>query len=191
MSAQRTGTNRGPELFPASNSRNIPVSVQELVYGSKTAGAGASAKSLDRHNELLYSSEKVDGPRKDSRPSAGLEIHVFQKKSPKDKSLVEKPNHFSRGPGERVGPKEGQQPSGSSSSLQKKESRSTSAKQGQESPKEQSEGKGKVQSEQALPTELHNSKERKDSYGQCVQNGKNSYGIQTQGRRKIESILSK
>ncbi|MBW0544405.1 hypothetical protein O181_084120 [Austropuccinia psidii MF-1] len=60
---------------------------------------------------------------------------------------------------------------------------STSAKQGQASPKEQSEGKekgkqnGKIQVEQALPTELQNSKERQDSCGKCVQYGKNSDGI--------------
>ncbi|MBW0519468.1 hypothetical protein O181_059183 [Austropuccinia psidii MF-1] len=39
-----------PESFPAGNNRDIPVSVQELVYGGKTAGVGTSAKPLDRHN---------------------------------------------------------------------------------------------------------------------------------------------
>ncbi|MBW0591648.1 hypothetical protein O181_131363, partial [Austropuccinia psidii MF-1] len=64
-------------------------------------------------------------------------------------------------------------------------------------PKDQSEGqakgKGKVkaQVEQALPTELQNSKERKDSHGQCVQYGKNSDGIQKQGGGKIEPIFPK
>ncbi|MBW0508604.1 hypothetical protein O181_048319 [Austropuccinia psidii MF-1] len=41
-----------PELFPAGSNRNLPVSVQELVYGSQEAGAGTSSKSLDRHNEI-------------------------------------------------------------------------------------------------------------------------------------------
>ncbi|MBW0517382.1 hypothetical protein O181_057097 [Austropuccinia psidii MF-1] len=133
--ARASTSSKRRESFSASNSRNIPVPVQELVYESKTAGVGASAKSLDRHNELLSSSEEVHGPIKYSRPSEGLETHVLQRKIPKDKSLVEKPNHFFRVPGERVGPKEGKQPGGSSSSLQKKESASTSAKQGQASPK--------------------------------------------------------
>ncbi|MBW0523241.1 hypothetical protein O181_062956 [Austropuccinia psidii MF-1] len=68
---------------------------------------------------------------------------------------------------------------------------STSAKQGQANPKEQSEGqekgkgKGKTQVEQALPTEIQNSQEREDSHGQCVQYGKNSDGIQKQGGGKI------
>ncbi|MBW0513983.1 hypothetical protein O181_053698 [Austropuccinia psidii MF-1] len=53
-----------PELFPKGNNRNIPVSVQELVYGGKAAGVGTSSKSLDRHNELIYSSEEAHGPRK-------------------------------------------------------------------------------------------------------------------------------
>ncbi|MBW0538197.1 hypothetical protein O181_077912 [Austropuccinia psidii MF-1] len=41
------------EQFPTGNSGNIPVSVQELVYGSKAAGVETSAKPLDRHNEVL------------------------------------------------------------------------------------------------------------------------------------------
>ncbi|MBW0527210.1 hypothetical protein O181_066925, partial [Austropuccinia psidii MF-1] len=107
-----------PYSFPTNNSGNIPVSVQELVHGSKAAGVGTSSKSLDRHNELLSSSE-VHGPKKDSRPSEGLDTHVLQRACPKDKILVEKPNHSVSGPEEIVGPKEGQQPSGSSSSLHK------------------------------------------------------------------------
>ncbi|MBW0476164.1 hypothetical protein O181_015879 [Austropuccinia psidii MF-1] len=45
------------EQLTASNIGSIPVSVQELVYGGKKAGVGASAKPLDRKNELLSSSE--------------------------------------------------------------------------------------------------------------------------------------
>ncbi|MBW0561555.1 hypothetical protein O181_101270 [Austropuccinia psidii MF-1] len=87
-----------PESFLASSNRHIPVSVQKLFYGSKEAGVGTSAKCLDRHNELLSSSEDVHGPRKDSRPSEGLGPHVLQRTSPKYKILVEKPNHAVRGP---------------------------------------------------------------------------------------------
>ncbi|MBW0476470.1 hypothetical protein O181_016185 [Austropuccinia psidii MF-1] len=36
------------EPFPNVNSRNIPVSVQEVVCGSKTAGVGTSSKPLDK-----------------------------------------------------------------------------------------------------------------------------------------------
>ncbi|MBW0576880.1 hypothetical protein O181_116595 [Austropuccinia psidii MF-1] len=46
-----------PESFPEGRNRNIPVSVQELVYGGKASGVGASSKSLDRNNELLSSSK--------------------------------------------------------------------------------------------------------------------------------------
>ncbi|MBW0526926.1 hypothetical protein O181_066641 [Austropuccinia psidii MF-1] len=42
-----------PESYPTGNSEDIPVSVQELVYGDKTAGLGTSSKSLDRDHELL------------------------------------------------------------------------------------------------------------------------------------------
>ncbi|MBW0559986.1 hypothetical protein O181_099701 [Austropuccinia psidii MF-1] len=65
------------ESFPAGSNRDIPVSVQELVYGGKAAGVGTSAKYLDRHNELLSSSEEAHGPRKDRRTSEGLDTHVL------------------------------------------------------------------------------------------------------------------
>ncbi|MBW0578601.1 hypothetical protein O181_118316 [Austropuccinia psidii MF-1] len=42
-----------PEPFPTGNNRDIPVSVEELVYGGKTEEFGTSSKSLNRHNELL------------------------------------------------------------------------------------------------------------------------------------------
>ncbi|MBW0568798.1 hypothetical protein O181_108513 [Austropuccinia psidii MF-1] len=132
-----------PESFPEGKKKDIPVYVQELVYGGKAARVGTSAKSLDRHNELLSSSEEVYGPRKDRRTFEGLETHVMQGTSPTDKVLDEKPKHFFRGPEEEVGPRKGQQPSGSSPSLHKQNSTSTSAKEGQESPQEKSEGKAK------------------------------------------------
>ncbi|MBW0461418.1 hypothetical protein O181_001133, partial [Austropuccinia psidii MF-1] len=154
------------EPFPTGNNRDIPVSVKKLVYGSKATGVGTSAKSLDRHNELLYSSEEVHGPRKDRGSSEGLDTHFFQRTNPIDKSLVEKPTWF-------------------------QECASTSGKQGKESPKEKSEGKGKFEVEQTLPTELQNSKERNDSHGQVIQYGQNSGGIQKQGGGTNEPTLSK
>ncbi|MBW0516089.1 hypothetical protein O181_055804 [Austropuccinia psidii MF-1] len=188
MSAQRRGTNASPEAgiisinvvrpesFPTGNNRDIPVSVQELVYGRKATGVGASSKSLDRQNELSSSSEEVHSSRKDRGSSEGLDTHLLQRKSPTEKSLVEKPKYFVRGPEVEVAPSNGKKASGRSSSLHKEESALTSAKQGQEIPKEQSEGQGKskVQVKQALPTELYNSKERKDSHGKFAQYGKNS-----------------
>ncbi|MBW0588926.1 hypothetical protein O181_128641 [Austropuccinia psidii MF-1] len=185
-----------PESLSTGNNRDIPVSVQELVYGSKTARVGTSPKSLDRHHELISSSEEVHGARKDRRTSEGLDTHVLQRTSPTDKILVEKPKHVIRGPEEEVGPREGKQPSGSSPSLHKQKYASTSAKQAQANPKDQPEGqakgkgKDKAQVEQALPTELQDSQEREDSRGQYVQYGKKSDGIQKQGS-KIEPIFSK
>ncbi|MBW0551399.1 hypothetical protein O181_091114 [Austropuccinia psidii MF-1] len=93
------------ESFPTGRHRDIPVSVQELVYGGKEARVGTSSKSLDRQNELLSSSEEVHGPRKYRRTSEGLDTHVLQGTSPTDKSIVEKPKHFIRGPEEEVGPR--------------------------------------------------------------------------------------
>ncbi|MBW0572641.1 hypothetical protein O181_112356 [Austropuccinia psidii MF-1] len=116
--------------------KDIQVSAQELVYGRKVAGVGAYAKPLDRHNELLSSIEEAHGSIKYSRPSEGLDTLVLQRTSPQDESLVENPKNFVRGPEEKVGSKEEQSPSGSSSSLQNQESSPTSARQGKESPKD-------------------------------------------------------
>ncbi|MBW0575952.1 hypothetical protein O181_115667 [Austropuccinia psidii MF-1] len=76
------------ESIPTGSNRDIPVSVQELVYGCKEAGVGTSSKSLDKQNELLSSSEEVHGPRKDRRTSEGLETHVLQGTSPTDKTWL-------------------------------------------------------------------------------------------------------
>ncbi|MBW0556762.1 hypothetical protein O181_096477 [Austropuccinia psidii MF-1] len=65
-----------PKSLPIGSSRDIPVSVQKLVYGSKTAQVGTSPKSLDRHHELISSSEKVHAARKDRGTSEGLDTHV-------------------------------------------------------------------------------------------------------------------
>ncbi|MBW0591092.1 hypothetical protein O181_130807 [Austropuccinia psidii MF-1] len=112
-----------PEPFPTGNNRDIPVSVQELVYGSKAAGVGASSKSFDRKNELISSSKEAHGPRKERGASEGLETHVLQRTSTTDKSLVENPKHFVRGPEEEVSPRKVQKPCGSSSSLNKCQTR--------------------------------------------------------------------
>ncbi|MBW0470073.1 hypothetical protein O181_009788 [Austropuccinia psidii MF-1] len=117
-----------PEPFPTRKNRGILVSVQEMVYGSKAEGVRTSSKSLDRHHELISSSEEAHGPRKDRGPSEGLDTHFLQRTSPKGKSLVEKPKHFIRGPEEEYGPRKGQKPCGSSPSLHKQEYASTSAK---------------------------------------------------------------
>ncbi|MBW0580659.1 hypothetical protein O181_120374 [Austropuccinia psidii MF-1] len=130
-----------PESLSTGNNRNIPVSVQELVYGSQTARVGTSPKSLDRHHELISSSEEVHGARKDRGTSEGLNTQVLQRTSPTDRSLVEKPKHVIRGPEDEFYPREGKQLSGSSPSLHKEKFASTSAKQPQSNPKDQSEGK--------------------------------------------------
>ncbi|MBW0537909.1 hypothetical protein O181_077624 [Austropuccinia psidii MF-1] len=116
-----------PESFPTGNNRNIPVSIQELVYGGKAAGVGTSAKSLDRHNELISSIEEAHGPVKDRGSSEVLDTHFLQRTSPTVQILVEKPKHAVRGSEEEVVQRKAQQPSGSSPSLHKQKSASTSA----------------------------------------------------------------
>ncbi|MBW0578478.1 hypothetical protein O181_118193 [Austropuccinia psidii MF-1] len=107
------------EHFSTSRSRNIQVSVQELAYGVKIAGVGASAKPLDRDNELFSSSEEVLGPRKHRGPFEGMDFNILQRDSPTDKIFIEKPKHIVTGSEEEVGSKEGKKPCGSSSSLHK------------------------------------------------------------------------
>ncbi|MBW0542236.1 hypothetical protein O181_081951 [Austropuccinia psidii MF-1] len=132
-----------PESFPAGSNRDIPVSVQELVYSGKAAGVGTSAKSLDRHNELLSSSEEVHGPRKDRRTSEGLGTHVLQGKSPTDKRLVEKPKHVFRGTEKEVSPVEAPQASTSKSPPQQVPNKDKKAPKSNQKGKPKAKGKAK------------------------------------------------
>ncbi|MBW0571456.1 hypothetical protein O181_111171 [Austropuccinia psidii MF-1] len=109
------------EQFPTGSGGNIQLLVQALVCGRNAEAVGTSAKPLYRENELISSSKEVHWPRKYSRSSEGMNSHVLQRKSPKDKSFVEKPKHFFRGPEERVDPKKRKKTSQISSSLYKQE----------------------------------------------------------------------
>ncbi|MBW0582616.1 hypothetical protein O181_122331 [Austropuccinia psidii MF-1] len=157
-----------PESLPTGSSRDIPVSIQKLVYGSKTARVGASPKSLDRNHELISSSEEAHGARKDRGTSEGIRRRSWPKARTTPQWKL--PKH----PPAKI-----------------------RLNQCQASPKDQSEGqakgkgKGKAQVEQALPSELQNSQEREHSHGQCVQYGRNSDGIQEQERGNIEPIFAK
>ncbi|MBW0543089.1 hypothetical protein O181_082804 [Austropuccinia psidii MF-1] len=131
-----------PEPFPTGRNRDIPVSVEELVYGSKAEGVGTSSKSLDRQNQLIYQVEEVHGPRKERGSSGGLDTHVLQRTSLTDKSLVENQSILSEDQKKKLAQGKGNSPV---EALQA----STSAKQGQAGPKEQSEGKGKIYVEQS------------------------------------------
>ncbi|MBW0540982.1 hypothetical protein O181_080697 [Austropuccinia psidii MF-1] len=75
--------------IPTGKSGNIPVSVQELVYGGKTAGVGTFSKILDKDNEFLSSSKESLGPRKERGLSEGLYTHFLQRTSPKEKILAD------------------------------------------------------------------------------------------------------
>ncbi|MBW0561074.1 hypothetical protein O181_100789, partial [Austropuccinia psidii MF-1] len=185
------------EVTTPSNQMDLDQDIQ--VINPKGKNVSPEERDKWRMTELppVPRGEEVNRARKDIGTSEGFDNHVLQRTSPTDKSLVENPKHVMRGPEEEVGPREGKQPSGSSPSLHKQRSASTSAKQAQENPKDQPEGKekgkgkGKAKVEQALPTELQDSQEREDSHGQFVPYGKNSDGIQKQGRGKNEPIFSK
>ncbi|MBW0541378.1 hypothetical protein O181_081093 [Austropuccinia psidii MF-1] len=172
-----------PESFSTGNNRDIPVSVQEQVYGRKTARVETSPKSLDRHHELISSSEEVHAARKDRGTSERpirrnwlKERKTAQWKLPKPPKAKVHLNSC------QTSPRSPQRPTRrarSSPSLHKKNSASTSAQKAQENPKDQQEGqaKGETHVEQALPADLKDSPEIEDSHGQSVQYGKNSYGI--------------
>ncbi|MBW0527585.1 hypothetical protein O181_067300 [Austropuccinia psidii MF-1] len=104
--------------------------------------------------------------RKDRGPSEGLDTHVLQRKSLK--AWLKSQSALSEDQKKKLAQEKDNSPVESPQA-------STSAKKGKASSKEQSEGqeKGKVQVEQILPTELKNSKERKDSHGKCTQYCKN------------------
>ncbi|MBW0532480.1 hypothetical protein O181_072195 [Austropuccinia psidii MF-1] len=160
--AEKTAISVRPESLSTGSSRDIPVSLKNLVYGSKKALVGSSPKSLDRHHELISSSEEVYGSRKYRGTSEMLDTHVLQSPSQTDKSLVGNPKHVIRGSEEEVGPRQGHHPSGSFPSIHQQKSASTGAKQAQANPKDQSQGqaRGKAKVEQALPSELQNYQER-------------------------------
>ncbi|MBW0582674.1 hypothetical protein O181_122389 [Austropuccinia psidii MF-1] len=131
------------EQFPTGNSENIPVSVQELVYGRKIVGVGISAKPLDRERELSSSSKKIIGPREKRRPSEGLDTHFLQRTSPKDKILVEKLKHFFRGPEEGVGQNKENSPVEAPQASTCKDIPQQVPKKGKKAPKRNRKGKGK------------------------------------------------
>ncbi|MBW0543315.1 hypothetical protein O181_083030 [Austropuccinia psidii MF-1] len=144
-----------PELLKVpkgSSSRDIPVSVQELLYGGKAEGVGASAKVLEKENKVISSSGEAQRPRKDAAASSRMYSNFLQRESLKDKGWVGKPKHGIRGLEEGVGPKGGQHPCGSSPILPKEESASMNTKKRQKIPKDQQEGKAKLQMVQALPS---------------------------------------
>ncbi|MBW0541307.1 hypothetical protein O181_081022 [Austropuccinia psidii MF-1] len=66
------------EKLPTSRSRNLPVSVEEPIYGRKAAGVKSSAQPVDRENELLPSIEEAFESRKDKHTSERLETNVLQ-----------------------------------------------------------------------------------------------------------------
>ncbi|MBW0462060.1 hypothetical protein O181_001775 [Austropuccinia psidii MF-1] len=85
----------GSEQLPTRRSRDIPVSLQELVYGRKEEGAGTSSKPLDRDNELISLGEKALRGRKDRGPYERLGSNFCERESPIDRNLVQKSKNLS------------------------------------------------------------------------------------------------
>ncbi|MBW0544464.1 hypothetical protein O181_084179 [Austropuccinia psidii MF-1] len=111
---------------------------------AKTGRVGASPKSLDRHHELISSSEEVHGARKDKGTFEGLDTHVLQRTSPTDKRLVKKPKHVIRGTEEEVGPRQGRLPSGCSQASKSKNMPQKVSNKPKKTPKTNQKGKQKA-----------------------------------------------
>ncbi|MBW0579252.1 hypothetical protein O181_118967 [Austropuccinia psidii MF-1] len=179
---------RMPELppVPKGNNRYILVSVQELVYGSKETGVGTSSKSFDRKNDFIYSGDEIHGPSKYGGPSEGLGTHVLQRTSPKDKSLVEK-KPFCQRTRRRSWPKEKTtalwkllKPPQEIIFLKKRQTRTSKPQRAIRRARKRK----RERQNPSLTGLIHRATEfqrKKDSHGQCVQYGKNSYVIQKQG----------
>ncbi|MBW0464898.1 hypothetical protein O181_004613 [Austropuccinia psidii MF-1] len=91
--------------LPGSSSGDIPVSVQELVYGGKAEGVGSASQLVDRNSELFFQSKEILGFKKDTKNSGRLDTNILERTSPKDKILAEKPKHVIRGSEEGAVPK--------------------------------------------------------------------------------------
>ncbi|MBW0487118.1 hypothetical protein O181_026833 [Austropuccinia psidii MF-1] len=83
--------------LPCRSSRNIPVSVQELVNCGKAAGVGTSSQLVNRKNGFISSSEESLEPRKYTGGSGRMDFNFLQGASENNKSLVENPKHVIRG----------------------------------------------------------------------------------------------
>ncbi|MBW0564423.1 hypothetical protein O181_104138 [Austropuccinia psidii MF-1] len=179
-----------PEQFTTGNNRDIPVSVQKLVYGRKAVGVETSARSLDRSNELISSSEKFMGPKKTTVLLRGWTPMSCKGQVHQIKAWLKNQSILSEDKKKKLA-------QGKENSTVEAPQASTRSKQGQDIPKQQSDeqekgkGKGKSQVERALVTELHNYKKREDSHGHCVQYSQSSDGIKKQGGGKNEKIFSK
>ncbi|MBW0550702.1 hypothetical protein O181_090417 [Austropuccinia psidii MF-1] len=131
--------------------------------------------------------KKFLGPEKTWELLKCLTPMSFKGKFQKTKAWLKKPKHIVRGSEEAVGPKEQQQPCGSSSILNKQKYTSTSV-QRKEIPKEQSEGPEncKAQMEQALPSELQNTKERKTTMDNVCNMGRNFVEFKNKEEKKMD-----
>ncbi|MBW0546153.1 hypothetical protein O181_085868, partial [Austropuccinia psidii MF-1] len=126
-----------PKSLSTGNNRDIPVSIQELVYGSKTERVGTSPKSLDRHHKLISSSEEVHGARKDRGTSEGLETHVLPGEVQQIKAWLKIQITLSEDQKTKLAQEK-------ENSLVEDLQASTSAKEAQATPKNDQKGKKKV-----------------------------------------------
>ncbi|MBW0542371.1 hypothetical protein O181_082086 [Austropuccinia psidii MF-1] len=171
--------------------------IQKLVQRSQRRGVGNMPKPLAGGHELLLTHQELSGSGEDHRTLRRLEPIVLQRQGKKDKELVEEPKSLIHRPEEGAGNDSSfgdRRPSGvyqlqtSSRSVQRQAQRTSEETERSKEPSRK--GKRQSQLEQTLPTRVQDSQIGAFSCGQCVQYGKDSHGIYSQGAGKDEQNIS-
>ncbi|MBW0460620.1 hypothetical protein O181_000335 [Austropuccinia psidii MF-1] len=170
--------------------------MQKLVQRSKRRGVGNIPKPLERGHELLLTHHELSGSGEEHRALRRVEPIVLQRKSQKDKELVEEPKYYICRPEEGIvnGPSFGRRPSGiyqiqtSSRSIQREAQRTSEEEERSQEPLGQ--GKRQRKLAQTLPKRVQAPQIGAFSRGQCLQYDQDSYGIHSQRAGKDEQDIS-
>ncbi|MBW0561305.1 hypothetical protein O181_101020 [Austropuccinia psidii MF-1] len=153
-------------------------------------------KPLEGGHELLLTHQEISGSGEDHRALRRMEAIVLQRQGQKDKELVEKPKSFIHRLEKGIGNDSsfGGRPSAiyqlqtSSRNIQREAQRTSEEEGSSQEPSGQ--GKRERKLAQTLPTGVQDPQIGAFSHGQCLQYGKDSYGIQRQRAGKDLKDLS-
>ncbi|MBW0551287.1 hypothetical protein O181_091002 [Austropuccinia psidii MF-1] len=183
---------------PSSGSnRNVSMPIQKLVQRSQRRGVVNMPKPLAGGHELLLTHQELSGSGEEHRTLRRLEPIVLQRQIQEYKELVEEPKSFIHRPEERIGNDSSfgdRRPSGvyqlqtRSRSVQIQAQRTSEEAERFQKPSRQ--GQRQSQLAQTYPTRVQVPQIGAFSHGQCLQYGKDSYGIHSQGAGKDEQNFS-
>ncbi|MBW0523291.1 hypothetical protein O181_063006 [Austropuccinia psidii MF-1] len=143
-------------------------------------------------HELLLTHQVLSGSGEDHRALRRLEPIFLQTQGQKDKELAEEPKSFISRPEEGIGNapalEEGPVASTSSRSIQREAQRTSEEEKRSQDPSGL--GQRQSQSAQTLLTRVKDPQIGAFSRGQCLQYGRDSYGIHSQRAGKDEQDLS-